>query len=161
MSEFVIDVETDLPPAVAWERLWDLDRHTATIPLTRVTVDAPATQLGEGVGFTGRTALGPLGFDDTMRVEVWRPPGPQPTAPQATAPGAPGRAVVVKTGRLLGGRIEVELVPPSAGNGRGSAVRWRQEVRLPWLPRPLRWIEAVGARIAAPGYRWVLCRLLA
>ena len=86
MSEFVIDVETDLPPAVAWERLWDLDRHTATIPLTRVTVDAPATQLGEGVGFTGRTALGPLGFDDTMRVEVWRPPGPQPTAPQATAP---------------------------------------------------------------------------
>ncbi|CAM4019955.1 hypothetical protein [Janibacter anophelis] len=160
MSEFIIDVETDLPPAVAWERLWDLDRHTATIPLTRVTVDAPSTQLGEGVGFTGRTALGPLGFDDTMRVEMWRPPAPQATAP-STAPQATGRAVVVKTGRLLGGRIEVELVPPSAGDGRGSAVHWRQEVRLPWLPRPLRWIEAIGARLVAPGYRWVLGRLLA
>lgn len=147
MSEFVVRLESEHPPAVAWARIWDLERHTATIPLTRVALDAPAVELAEGAGFTGRTALGPLGFDDTMRVAQWRP---------ATQDEG-GVAVVDKTGRLLGGRIEVEVTP----SGVGSEVIWRQRVRLPWLPAVLRPLESLAALAAAPGYRLVLRRLLA
>jgi hypothetical protein len=147
VSEFVARVETDLAPAVAWDRMWDLDRHTTVIPFTRVALDPPATALAVGAGFTGRTALGRLGFDDTMRIEEWRPP----------TVAEPGRAVVVKTGRLLGGRMEVDVVP--AGSG-GTRITWRQQVALPWLPRPLRRLEWLAARVAAPGYRRVLRTLL-
>ena len=147
VSEFIIRHESRHPPARAWAQLWDLDRHTQVIPLTTVTLDLPATELTEGAGFTGRTALGPLGFDDTMTVTEWHPP----TADEG------GHALVVKTSRLLGGQIDV-VVEPAAG---GSAITWRQGVVLPWLPSPLRWLEGLAARVAAPGYRTVLRRLLA
>lgn len=147
MSEFVVRLESDLAPAVAWERMWDLDRHTTAIPFTRVGLDPPATALAVGAGFTGRTAFGRVGFDDTMRIEEWCPP----------TGAEPGRAVVVKTGRLLGGRIEVGVDP--AGSG-GTRITWRQRVALPWLPGPLRRLEWVAARLAAPGYRRVLRTLL-
>lgn len=137
-----MSVETEHPPAETWARLWDLDRHTAVIPLTTVTPHPPATRLGAEAGFTGRTALGPLGFDDVMRVARWAPPE---------------SATVVKVGRVVGGRIEVTVVPLR----HGSRVTWRQTVRLPWLPRPLRWVEALAARVMAPGYRRVIRTLLA
>lgn len=145
-------VETDLGPQAAWSRLWDLDRHTSVIPLTTVALDPPAVALAAGVGFTGRTALGPFGFDDTMRVDRWAPP----------ADDSGGLAVVVKTSRLVGGRIEVAVAPTrDTPFARGSTIRWHQSVRLPWLPASLRWLEALAARAAAPGYRRVLRRLLA
>ena len=141
-SNFVVSVETEHPPAETWARLWDLDRHTAVIPLTTVTPHPPATRLGAEAGFTGRTALGPLGFDDVMRVERWAPPE---------------FATVVKVGRVVGGRIEVSVVPLR----HGSRVTWRQTVQLPWLPARLRWVEALAARVMAPGYRRVIRTLLA
>ncbi|MFX4287949.1 hypothetical protein ACOKS4_14935 [Janibacter sp. G349] len=147
MSEFCTKVETEKSPEETWRRLWDLDRHTAVIPLTTVTPHPPATRLGAGVGFTGRTALGSLGFDDVMRVVEWSPPSDP----------ASGRAVVDKVGRVVGGRIEVTV----ASLRHGSRVTWRQTVRLPWLPRPLRWIEALAARVMAPGYRRAIRTLLA
>ncbi|MGO1165183.1 MAG: SRPBCC family protein [Janibacter sp.] len=152
MSEFVVRVETHLGPQAAWSRVWDLDRHTAVIPLTTVALDPPAVALAAGVGFTGRTALGPFGFDDTMHVDRWVPP---------TA-DAGGVAVVVKTSRLVGGRIEMAVASTrDTPFARGSAIRWRQSVHLPWLPAPLRWLESLAVRAAAPGYRMVLRRLLA
>ena len=141
-SSFVVSVETPHPPAEAWARLWDLDRHTDVIPLTTVTPHPPATRLGTGVCFTGRTALGPLGFDDVMRVETWAPPE---------------SATVVKVGRVVGGQIEVTVAPLR----HGSRVVWRQTVQLPWLPARLRWVEALAARVMAPGYRQVIRTLLA
>lgn len=147
MREFVVQVETEQPPVAAWERIWDLDRHTEVIPLTVVALEPPATALAEGAGFAGRTALGPLAFDDTMRVEVWSPP----------TEGGVGHAMVVKTSRLLGGRIEVEVAPVADG----SRTTWRQSVVLSRLPVPLRRLEGLVARLAAPGYRLVLRRLLA
>lgn len=141
-SSFVVSVETEHAPAEAWARLWDLDRHTDVIPLTTVTPHPPATRLGTGVCFTGRTALGPLGFDDVMRVETWAPPE---------------SATVVKVGRVVGGRIEVKVAPLR----HGSRVVWRQTVQLPWLPARLRWVEALAARVMAPGYRQVIRTLLA
>lgn len=140
-------IEAEASAEQAWQRLWDLDRHTAVIPLTTVTPEPPATRLSTGVCFTGRTALGPLGFDDVMRVVDWSPP---------VGDGG-GRAVVDKVGRVVGGRIEVTVVPLR----RGSLVTWRQMVRLPWLPRPLWWVEALAARVMAPGYRRAIRTLLA
>lgn len=147
MRDFIIRVDSDQRTPQAWARLWDLQRHTEVIPLTTVALDPPATALAEGAGFTGRTALGPLAFDDTMRVEQWVPPTGDDV----------GRAVVVKTGRLLGGRIHVEVAPTDAG----ARITWRQSVVLAWLPAPLRLLEAPVARLAGPGYRLVLRRLLA
>lgn len=144
---FRIDVESTLSSETAWERLWDLQRHSVVIPLTTVTLDPPATALAQDVEFRGRTGLGPLGFDDTMRVTHWQPP----------SDGSPGRAVMEKTSRVLGGRIEVDII----GAGSGSRVSWHQELRLPWLPSPLRALERVAAMLAAPGYRQVIRRLLA
>ena len=141
-SSFVVSAETGHSPAETWARLWDLDRHTVVIPLTTVTPHPPATRLGAGAGFTGRTALGPLGFDDVMRVETWAPPE---------------SATVVKVGRVVGGRIEVTVAPLR----HGSRVTWRQTVQLPWLPARLRWVEALAARVMAPGYRQVIRTLLA
>ena len=146
-SSFVVSAETGHAPAETWARLWDLDRHTAVIPLTTVTAHPPATRLGPGVGFTGRTALGPVGFDDVMRVVEWSPPSDE----------GGGRAVVDKVGRVVGGRIEVTVAPLR----HGSLVTWRQTVRLPWLPRPLRCVEALVARVVAPGYTRTIRTLLA
>lgn len=146
-SSFVVSAETEHAPAETWARLWDLDAHTRVIPLTTVTAHPPATLLGPGVGFTGRTALGPLGFDDVMRVVEWSPP----------SEAGSGRAVVDKLGRVVGGRIEVTV----ASRRRGSLVTWRQTVRLPWLPARLRSVESLAARVVAPGYRWVIRTLLA
>lgn len=143
----MIEVEAPLTPAQAWARVWDLDRHTAVIPLTSVATTPPARPLGVGVEFCGRTGIGPLGFDDPMRVVVWEPP----------AAGV-GRAVVVKTGSVIGGRIEVTFTPVTDG---GALITWRQQVELPWLPSPLSWLEHPAARLVAPGYRLVLNRLLA
>lgn len=146
VSEFIVRMESRHPSARAWARVWDLGRHTAVIPLTTVTLDPPATTLAEGAGFTGRTALGPLAFDDTMRIAEWHPP----------VDDEGGCAVVEKTSRLLGGRIEVTITPDPGG----SIVTWRQQVELPWLPSSLSWVEWLAARGAAPGYRAVLRRLL-
>jgi len=87
-----------------------------------------------------------VGFDDPMRVLVWEQPGE----------GA-GRAVISKTGSVIGGRIEVGIVPWADG----SRVTWCQYLELPWLPSPLSVLERLVARVVAPGYRMVLRRLLA
>lgn len=146
MSEFIIWLRSSRTPRQAWDRVWDLERHTQVIPLTTVTLDPPATELAAGVGFTGRTVLGPMAFDDTMRVTQWHAP--------TDAEG--GHAVVEKTSRFLGGRIEVGVAPHLCG----SAITWRQGVVLPRLPSPLRWVESVAARGAAAGYQVALRRLL-
>lgn len=137
-----------IPPEVAWARVWDLERHSAVIPLTTVTPDPPATIPAQGVGFTARTSLGPVGFEDPMRIESWRPPSGDEG----------GHALLGKSGRVVGGRIEVGFAPCAGG---GTRITWRQQVELAWLPSSLSWLEHLAARAAAPGYRWVLRRLLA
>ncbi|SOC56195.1 Immediate-early protein 2 [Ornithinimicrobium cerasi] len=95
-----------------WERLWDLDRHTAAVPLTVVT----GGPLGPGSRFVGRTALGPVGFDDVMVVREWDPPR---------------RCVVEKVGTPLRGTIVATLQPDTHGRTR---VRWRQSFAVTRLP---------------------------
>lgn len=146
-EQFVVRVETPLTPEQAWARVWDLDRHTEVIPLTTVTLEPPAAALAAGATFCGRTGIGPVGFDDPMRVVVWEAP---------TTGG--GRAVVAKVGHVIAGRIETTFDPVAGG---GTRITWRQQVELPWLPSPLSWLERPVAHLVAPGYRIVLRRLLA
>lgn len=120
MPAFEIDLLVRGHPADVWARLWDLDRHTAAIPLTTVH----GGTLGLDASFSARTALGPLGFDDDMEVVRWEPPH---------------QAAILKTGAVLRGTIEVDLRPA----GQDTRLRWRQTYGAAWVPDAL-------ARYAAP-----------
>ncbi len=132
---FALDVLVPGTPGQVWERLWDLDRHTATVPLTTVT----GGPLGAGARFTGRTAVGPVGFDDDMVVRAWDPPR---------------RAVVEKVGRVLRGSIEVTLEPAPGG----TLVRWRQAYGAALVPDRLAALARPAVRAA---YRSALRRITA
>ena len=133
--QFVIDLVVPGTPAQVWDRLWDLDRHTAAVPLTSVT----GGPLGEGARFTGRTAVGRAGFDDDMVVRCWDPPR---------------RATVEKVGRVLGGTIEATLEPVADG----TLLRWRQTYGAPLLPARLAALARPAVRAA---YRSALTRITA
>jgi hypothetical protein len=133
MPPFVIERRTGLPPAEAWRRLTTWERHTASVPFTRIRLDTPPPS-GVGTAFTARTRLGPVGFDDPMRVTEWVPPD--------GVSGA-GRCRLEKTGRTVTGWAEIEVAP----DGAGSLVRWREEVRVGKLPSALDRVTAGTARV--------------
>lgn len=124
-------------PQRVWARLWDLDRHTATIPLTTVrSVDG--RPLRAGSRFVGRTGVGLLGFDDRMFVREWVPPR---------------RAVVEKVGWPLRGRIVVAVEP----YGSGSWVRWSQTYSVWGLPGVL---IGLAAPLLERGYQTMVARII-
>lgn len=137
---FVIEVPIDLPPDEALRRVLDLRAHDRIIPLTRVSPAMRAEELSVGRRFVARTSLGPVGFDDPMRIEKLS--------------FEPAAATIVKLGRVIRGVVTVRVVP----SGIGGVVRWKQTVQLPWLPVIL---QPVAARVLRVGYRGVLRRLLA
>jgi len=112
--------QIEAPAERVWALVTDWPAHSRWIPLTTVTIDrdSPVDE-GIGVRFTGRTALGPIGFDDPMTVTEWQPPA-----------GGPGRCRVVKRGRWLTGwaEIEVRQVPG------GSRLSWMEDVQPRWTP---------------------------
>ncbi|WP_168582872.1 hypothetical protein [Gephyromycinifex aptenodytis] len=145
MARFTIRLNTDLDTAEAWRRLWDLDAHSELIPLTRLSGDGTGgRQLQPGDCFIARTGIGPIGVDDVMQVRAF----------DAPAPGEPARAEVVKTGRMIRGRIEAEL----RGRSGGSELVWTQEIGIAGLPAAL---DPVVAAVATAAYGSVLKRLLA
>ena len=87
-----------------------------------MTID-PGSPAREGLGtrFTGRTQLGPVGFDDPMEVTEWQPPSAE----------RPGRCRVLKHGRWLTGWAEIQ-VEPIAGSSR---LVWVEEIQPRWTPR--------------------------
>ena len=95
MARFALDVRSPHPPARAWAALWDLDRHTALIPLTTVTGTTDV-----GGRFSARTAVGPFGFDDPMEIVEWCPPA---------------RARIVKRGTVVRGSIKAHVDPDDRG----------------------------------------------
>lgn len=106
--EFIVAGE----PEQTWERLWDLDRHTAAVPLTVVT----GGPLALGSRFVGRTKFGPLHLDDVTVVREWDPPL---------------RCVIEKVGTPLRGRIEATLTPLGTGQ---TTLHWRQSYAVARLP---------------------------
>lgn len=111
---FTLTRESALSPAELWHRVASLEDHADTVPLTRTIADPGAPSVGWG--FTVRTALGPIRFDDTMVVEEWN---------------APRQWRIRKTGRLRGWAEAV--VTPYAG---GSRLTWTEEL----------WSDAPGLR---------------
>jgi hypothetical protein len=121
MSSFSLSREVRAPARELWDLLVDWPRHGGWVPLTRMSVDA---QGGHGVGstFVGRTALGPVGFDDRMTVTAWRPPEGD----------AVGRVRIRHDGNVIGGSAEIEVRPVTASR---CVVTWWEDVHLlPGLP---------------------------
>lgn len=107
-----------------WQAVTDWSRQSEWIWATQV-------HGGQGVGaaVTGRTAVGPVGFTDTMVITEWDPPR---------------RCVVEHTGRIIRGAGIFEVRP----DGAGSEFRWTEQLRLP-LPAGLGRLVAVVARPVA------------
>jgi hypothetical protein len=121
-----------VPALAAWELVTDWPAHGRWIPLTTVTLDADSpVAAGPGTRFTGRTALGPVGFDDPMTVTRWQPP----------ADGQAGHCRVVKRGSWLAGWAEIEVLPA----GDGSRLTWTEEIVPRWTPRLVQPVVSVIA----------------
>jgi hypothetical protein len=144
MRHFDIVITTPLSPGEAWARVLDLRGHDRFIPFTRITEGlATADELHPGHLFTGRTAVGPVGFDDAMTIESITPP----------TEAAPGRARIVKGGPLVLGAVDLTV---TAHDG-GSTVRWSQDLGVARLGRAASWVAGAVAPLL---YRPLLKRLL-
>ncbi len=146
MADFVLRVVTSLSARAAFARLVDWDRHTAAIPFTTLSYEGVPHP---GQRFVARTALGRLGFDDVMVVDLVRPPaGDQPG-------DVPGLVEVSKHGRILGGSVRWTVTPLATG----SRVEWAQHLivgRLPGLADPL--VAGIGRLMYGLGLRRIIGR---
>lgn len=124
---------TLLDTGEAWTRLTDWERHAAAVPLTRAIIETPPPT-HNGTRFTMRTGVGSITFDDPMEVTLWRPP----------QDGSAGLVRLVKHGRVVRGRAEIELRPSPAG---GCEAEWREELRVRGLGRPFDPLVAAAARL--------------
>ena len=118
-------------PERVWQLAMDWSRQGDWIPATRV-------HGGTGVGaqVVARTAVGPVGFTDTMIITDWDPPR---------------RCVVRHTGKVVRGSGVFEVIP----HGELTEFRWTEVVELP-LPaalqrgRALRATQFLGRWTVAP-----------
>ena len=123
--------EVDASAHQVWATLTDWPSHGRWVPLTRVRTTS-ARPDGVGASFVGRTAVGPVGFDDPMTVTLWQPP----TATE------PGRCAVRKSGRVVLGEASFVVEPVSP---RRCAVTWVEDIeivgvrRLPFADAVTRW----------------------
>ncbi|MEW2619347.1 SRPBCC family protein [Streptomyces sp. NPDC048106] len=143
MPTFSLTRTVPLPLDEAWRRVTEWPRHARAVPLTRIRVLTPGPT-GVGTRFTARSGIGPLAFDDTMEVILWRPP----------VGGEGGLCRLEKRGRVILGWARIEVRP---GPGGGSRVVWREELRVRFLPRAF---DAVVTRTARTVFGRGLNRLL-
>ncbi|HEX9035129.1 MAG TPA: SRPBCC family protein [Streptosporangiaceae bacterium] len=93
------------------ERVWEL---AVDWPRQREWIWATRTEGGHapGAGVTARTAIGPVGFTDTMVITDWEPPR---------------RCVLTHTGPVVRGEGVFEVIP----RGERSEFRWTERIVLP------------------------------
>lgn len=105
----------------AWALVTDWPAQSRWIAFTDVSIVRP----GDGVGtrFTGRTQVGPIGFDDRMEVTVWEPP----------VDGERGYCKVRKLGPWILGTAEIEVKRAEDDPDR-TAVTWKEAVSLRGVP---------------------------
>src|SRR6266536_4643323 len=94
-------------PEAVWQVAVDWSRHHEWMWATRA-------RGGHGAGseVVARTAIGPVGFTDTMVITEWAPPR---------------RCVVRHTGRVVRGGGVFEVVP----HGQHCEFRWTERLELP------------------------------
>jgi hypothetical protein len=148
VTTIVATREVRAPASELWAVLVDWPRHGAWVPFTSMSVDDRG---GQEVGstFVGRTAVGPVGFDDPMRVTEWRPP---------TATGT-GIVRISHEGNLIGGTAYVEVRPVTSGR---CVATWHEAmVLLPRLPAGLaRVVRALAGPPSSFGGRIIFGRVL-
>jgi hypothetical protein len=120
VARFQVSLDVKAPASRTWSVLVDWPQHGDWAPLTKVKLTTARAE-GVGAGFSARTGLGPLGFDDPMTVTVWQPP-----AGDAVGDAA-GRCEVQKHGRVIHGRAWFDVVPLA---GRRSRVVWHEDVTV-------------------------------
>jgi carbon monoxide dehydrogenase subunit G len=108
-------------PERVWQVAMDWSRQGEWIPATVVRGGT-----GAGAEVVARTAIGPIGFTDTMVITEWDPPR---------------RCVVRHTGRVVRGGGIFEVVPA----GDLSEFRWTELIDLP-VPATVRPLALVLGR---------------
>ncbi|MFG1670066.1 SRPBCC family protein [Streptomyces sp. Y7] len=144
MANFLLERTVPLPLTEAWRRLTEWHRHADVVPLTRIRVTTPEPT-HEGTLFVARSGIGPLSFDDPMRVTLWHPPSDDAT---------PGMCRLEKQGRVIQGWAEIEVRP---GPGGRTRVVWREELRVRFVPGAL---DGVVGRTARYVFGRAMNRLL-
>lgn len=144
MARFEVVRRTQMSPQETWQRLTDWRRHGDHIPLTSLRLHAgPSPAEGVGSGFTARTSLGPLGFDDPMEVTFWEPPR-VPIEVMGDGAARPSTCRLLKRGRVVTGWAVLTVT----GGEDGTEVSWLEDLSVrglsPWLNWP---IGQVSARV--------------
>lgn len=126
---FELEKQINLSSAEAWRRLVDWEGHGKWIPMTRVDVDP-----NDSTRFIAWTGIRPLVLEDRMHqlTENWD--------------GTQGDSRVAKLGPVLVGEAEFSVKPGSEANT--AIVKWREDVRVPFLPRVLAPLVGWGAKQA-------------
>jgi carbon monoxide dehydrogenase subunit G len=137
MARFTTSVDIAAGVEQVWQRITDWPEHGRWIPLTTVRVTSARAD-GVGATFVGRTALGPLGFDDPMEIIEWSPP----------IAGAHGHCRVRKFGRVVLGWAAFDVRANPHAVGSGSILEWSEDVQIApvWLTRPADHVIAAAGR---------------
>lgn len=131
LADLDVQVRVAATPTQVWDYVTDWTRQGEWIPATKVRTD--------GDQIIARTALGPIGFDDTMHVRLWEPPH---------------RCETVHTGRLVRGIGIFECRP----DGDGTLFVWSERVDIPGGPiAPALW--AVARKPVEVGFGYALRRM--
>ncbi len=138
MIEFEFRLICPQPARETWARLTALDRHTRSVPFTKV--EPAGESMVAGLRFVAETKVGPFRLRDQMRVDEALPPGK-----------LPGTLVIAKL-RPFPGRIIAKVAPGAPG----SSLIWRQQVSSR-LARPL---SDLAARLVRLAYRRSVNRIV-
>jgi hypothetical protein len=132
VAELALSVDVDAPPEVVFDALTDWTGQHEWMTGTSVRVTRGD---GRSVGsrILGRTAMGPIGFDDPMEITGWE---------------RPRRVQVHHLGRVVKGDgvFEVEALPDGS-----SRFHW-----VEWIDVPLGTLGLVGFTVGRP----VLARVI-
>lgn len=133
LGELSAGVDIAAPVERVWAYVTDWERQSEWVPLTTVRVD--------GDTVVARTAVGPIGFDDTMEVDLWQPPH---------------RCEVVHTGRVVRGSAAIVCTTV----GAGTRLTWTERFTIPGGPlAPILW--RVAEPVLRQGLAYALRRLRA
>ncbi len=127
LLEITSRVMIQADPEQVWQLAVDWSRHHEWMWATHARGGQSA-----GSEVVARTAIGPIGFTDTMVITGWEPPR---------------RCVVRHTGRVVRGGGVFEVVQ----HGEQCEFRWTERLELPRI-----FADAVGRAVIRPVVGWGL-----